>query len=141
MTTATVSHPVTTTTATTARSTVLRPGLKAAAIAALATTGFAAVTHALGVSYEIKGEAIPLVGFGQLTFMFSLVGVALAAVLRRRARHPQSTFIRATAVLTALSFVPDITAQATTLTKVCLMVTHVVAALIVIPRLAARLSD
>src|SRR5689334_11837635 len=110
MSTATVSTEFTTTTGTaTGRSTVLRPGLKAAAIAAVATTGFAAVTHALGVSYEIKGEAIPILGFGQLTFMLSLVGIAIAAVVGRRSRHPQSAFIRTTVALMLLSFVPDIT--------------------------------
>jgi hypothetical protein len=140
MTTATVSTSVNTAVATN-RSTVLRPGLKAAATAALATTAFAAVTHAAGVSYEIKGEAIPILGFGQLTFMLSLVGIALAAVFSRRARHPQSTFIRSTVALTLLSFVPDITAQASSVTKVSLMATHVIAAVIVIPRLASRLSD
>jgi hypothetical protein len=137
----TLTAPTAVTTTSTGRSTVLRPGLKAAAVAAVATTAFAAVTHAAGVSYEIKGEAIPILGFGQLTFMLSLLGIAIAAVLRRRGRHPQSTFIRTTVALTLLSFVPDLTAQAATGTKVSLMVSHVIAALIVIPRLAARLSD
>lgn len=131
------------TTATTVRTRagVLRPGLKAAAIAAVATTGFAVVTHAAGVSYEIKGEAIPALGFGQLTFMLSLVGIGIAAVLSRRARHAQSTFIRTTVGLTLLSFVPDVLAQASSVTRLSLMVSHVIAAAIVIPRLAARLSD
>ncbi|MEY2474452.1 MAG: hypothetical protein QOK28_3781 [Actinomycetota bacterium] len=120
---------------------VLRPGLKAAAVAAVATTAFAAVTHAAGVSYAIKGEAIPVLGFGQLTFVFSLVGVALAVVVARRARHAQSTFIRTTIGLTLLSFIPDITAQASSATRLSLMVAHVIAAAIVIPQLAARLSD
>jgi hypothetical protein len=139
MTTTTLSP--TTTTTTSHRRTVLRPGVKAAAVAAVATTAFAAVTHAAGVSYEIKGEAIPILGFGQLTFMLSLVGVALAAIFGRRARHPQSTFIRTTVALTLLSFVPDITAQASSVTKLCLMATHVIAAAIVVPRLAERLTD
>jgi uncharacterized protein DUF6069 len=131
----------TTTTNVTARTGVLRPGLKAAALAAVATTGFAAVTHAAGVSYAIKGEAIPVLGFGQMTFLFSLVGIGLAAVLARRARHAQSTFIRTTVALTVLSFVPDIAAQASSLTRLSLMASHVIAAAIVIPRLARRLSD
>jgi hypothetical protein len=142
MTTLTVSTTTGTTATATSRATgVLRPGLKAAALAAVATTGFAVVTHAAGVSYEIKGETIPALGFGQLTFVFSLVGIALADALARRGRHPQSTFIRTTVALTALSFVPDVVAQASSLTKVSLMATHVIAAAIVIPRLAARLAD
>ena len=84
----TLTVPTTTTSTTvTARTGVLRPGLKAAAVAAVATTGFAAVTHAAGVSYAIKGEAIPVLGFGQMTFLFSLVGIGLAV----RARAPCSS--------------------------------------------------
>jgi hypothetical protein len=139
MTALTASTTVTPTDA--VRSTVLRPGLEAAVVAAVATTAFAAVTHAAGVSYEIKGAAIPILGFGQLTFMLSVLGIAIAAGVRRWARHPQSTFIRATVALTLLSFVPDLTAQAATSTKVSLMISHVIAALVVVPRLAGRLSD
>ena len=89
--------------------------------------------------YEAGSD--PVLGFGQMTFLFSLVGVALAAVLARRARHAQSTFIRTTVGLTLLSFVPDIAAQASSVTRLSLMVSHVIAAAIVIPRLAGRLSD
>ena len=141
MTTTLTASTTVNSTSTRTTSGVLRPGLKAAAIAAVATTGFAAVTHAAGVSYEIKGEAIPVLGFGQLTFMLSLVGIGIAAVLSRRARHAQSTFIRTTVGLTLLSFVPDVLAQASSVTRLSLMVSHVIAAAIVIPRLASRLSD
>lgn len=136
----TVTAPTTTPVAT-RNVRVLRAGLTAGAIAAITTTGFAAVTHAAGVSYAIKGQAIPALGFGQMTFLFSLVGVGIAAVLARRARHAQSTFIRSTVALTLLSFVPDIVAQTGSLTKVSLMTSHVLAAAVVIPRLAARLND
>jgi hypothetical protein len=54
------------------------------------------------------------------------------------ARRPRTVFVRATVVLTALSLVPD--ALAATATKVLLMLTHVVAAAIVIPVIARRLS-
>jgi hypothetical protein len=43
-------------------------------------------------------------------------------------------------VLTALSFVPDLTADATTATKVTLVAAHVATAAVIIPALAARLS-
>lgn len=137
----TLTASATATTAAAVRANVLRPGIRAAAVAAVATTGFAVATHAAGISYKVKGEAIPALGFGQMTFLFSLVGIALAATLARRAHHPQSTFIRTTVALTALSFVPDITAQAASATKLALMTTHVIAAAIVIPRLAGRLAD
>ena len=141
MTTLTASTTATPSTTAGARANVLRPGLKAAVVAAVATTGFAVATHAAGISYKVRGEAIPALGFGQMTFLFSLVGIALAAAFARRARHPQSTFIRTTVALTVLSFVPDITAQAASATKLALMATHVIAAVIVIPRLAGRLAD
>jgi hypothetical protein len=64
----------------------------------------------------------------------------LAVVLRRFARRPRRAFVRTTVALTVLSLVPDIIADAASSTKVLLMVTHVVAAAIVIPAVARRLS-
>jgi peptidoglycan/LPS O-acetylase OafA/YrhL len=74
-----------------------------------------------------------------LTAVFSLVGLVLAAVLSRVARRPRTIFIRSTVVLTVLSFVPDVIADATPATKMLLMLTHLVAAAIVIPAVARRL--
>ena len=48
--------------------------------------------------------------------------------------------MRTTVVLTALSLVPDAIADAATATKALLMVTHLVAAAIVIPAVARRLA-
>jgi len=45
-----------------------------------------------------------------------------------------------TVVLTALSVVPDLTADATTATKLTLISAHLVAAAVIIPALAARLT-
>ena len=50
-------------------------------------------------------------------------------------------FLITTMALTMLSFVPDVTADAHTATKVALALSHVVAAAIVIPALASRLTD
>ena len=55
--------------------------------------------------------------------------------------RPRRTFVSTTLVLTALSFVPDVLADAQASTKLTLMLTHVVAAAIVIPALASRLAD
>ncbi|MEY2571306.1 MAG: hypothetical protein QOE63_1656 [Acidimicrobiaceae bacterium] len=120
---------------------VRRSGAVAGVVAAVATTGVAAVADAAGVPIKIAGESIPVLGFGQLTLFFTAVGIVLASVLARRARRPGHTFVVTTLVLTALSFVPDVTADATTATKLTLMLTHVVAAAIVIPTLASRLAD
>ena len=101
----------------------------------------AAVASALDVSLKVGGEAIPVLGFAQLTFVAAIIGTVLAVVLSHRARRPQHTFVVTTIALTALSFVPDVLADAHTATKFMLALTHVVAAAIVIPALASRLAD
>ena len=118
-----------------------RAGATAGVIASVATLAFAAVARALDVSLEVGGEAIPLVGFAQVTLVAAIVGTVLAVVLARRTRRPRRTFIATTLSLTGLSFVPDVLADAHTATKVTLALTHIVAAAIVIPALASRLTD
>src|SRR4051812_6132724 len=88
-----------------------RTGVIAAAPASAATMAVAAAGHAAGISRGMGGAAIPVPGFGVLTAVFSLVGLVLAVVLSRTARHPRRTFIRTTVVLPALSLVPDIIAR------------------------------
>ncbi|HEX2578418.1 MAG TPA: DUF6069 family protein [Aquihabitans sp.] len=118
-----------------------RAGLASGVVAGAATTALAAVASAAGTSLDIAGEAIPVIGFAQLTIVCAAIGVVIARVLARRARHPRSTFTRTTVGLTLLSLVPDVTAQAATSTKLLLIATHLVAAAIVIPVLAGRLAD
>ena len=74
---------------------LLRTGVTSGAVAAAATTAVAAVAHTLGVSFEsAPGDAIPLLGFAQLTFVFTMVGVLIARTLRRHARRPRATDTR-----------------------------------------------
>lgn len=128
-----------TTTATT--STRLWPAaVGAGLVAAAATTVVAAIADASGVPLEIAGEKIVLVAFAQLTFVFSMVGLAIAAGLRRWNDQPRRAWVRTTLVLTALSLVPDVLADATVSTRLVLMLTHLVAASIVIPAVAARIE-
>jgi hypothetical protein len=115
-------------------------GVTAAAVASAATMTLAAVGHAAGISLDMAGAPIPVTGFGLLTAVFSLVGVVLAVALSYKARNPRRTFVRTTMVLTALSLVPDAIADAGPATKALLMLTHLVAASIVIPVVARRLS-
>ena len=86
----------------------------------------------------VDGESIPLAGFAQLTLVGALMGVAIAR-LCGRTRAPRRTFAAVTVALTALSVVPDVTVDATLATRVVLVLTHLVAAAIVVPALAARL--
>jgi hypothetical protein len=130
----------TTRTATSTVGALIGSGVAAAAAASVATMTVAAVGHAAGISLDMSGAPIPVMGFGVLTAVFSLVGVVLAVVLGCKARNPRRGFVRATVVLTALSLVPDAIADAGLATKALLMLTHLVAAAIVIPAVARRLA-
>jgi hypothetical protein len=136
-----------TTTQTAARKSVWLHGLIATVVAAAAVMGVAAVAQGLGVEFvalnDPKHIPIPLLGFANLTVVFSLIGVALAAILARTARHPRRAFVATTLVLLALSFIPDLTDVLVVWalpTKIALVLTHIVAAAIVIPTLARRLA-
>jgi hypothetical protein len=115
-------------------------GVAAAVAASAATMAVAAAGHAAGISLDMSGAPIPITGFGMLTAVFSLVGVVLAVVLARFARRPRRVFLRTTVVLTVLSLVPDVLADAAPATKALLMLTHLVAAAVVIPAVARRLA-
>lgn len=118
---------------------ILGRGALATVVATAATPIVAAAGQAIGISLDVGGAPIPVLGFGTLTAFFSLIGVVLAVVLARVARHPRTAFVRTTVVLTALSFVPDVIAPAAPSTKALLMLTHLVAAVIVIPAIARKL--
>ncbi|MEU5884296.1 DUF6069 family protein [Spirillospora sp. NPDC047279] len=115
-------------------------GLIATVAAAAATAAVAAAGELAGISLAVAGKPIPLSGFATLTAIFSVMGLGLALVLARTARRPRTAFVRTTLVLTALSLVPDVLADAAVTTKMLLMLTHLVAAAIVIPAIARRLS-
>jgi hypothetical protein len=115
---------------------VWRTGARAGVVAALATTAIVAIARAIDVPVNVDGEAIPLLGFAQMTLVCTALGVGIAKLVHRRTR-----FVATTLALTALSFVPDLTASTGAATKITLMLTHVAAAAIVIPALASRLGD
>ncbi|TNH27251.1 hypothetical protein FHG89_18740 [Micromonospora orduensis] len=120
---------------------VIRAGVVATVAAGAATMAVAAAAgHAAGVSLDVGGAPIPVTGFGVLTAVFSLIGVVVAALMSRFARRPRRTFVRTTVVLTVLSLVPDVIVDAGVGTKALLMLTHLVAAAIVIPAVARRLA-
>jgi hypothetical protein len=129
----------TTATAAPAKS-LIAGGLTATTVAAAATAAVAARGDLAGISLAVGGAPIPASGFAVLTAVFSVVGLALALVLARTVRRPRTAFVRTTIALTALSLVPDVLADASADTKALLMLTHLVAAAIVIPAIARRLS-
>jgi hypothetical protein len=125
---------------------ILVTGALAGAAAAVATTAVAAIAKGFGVPMEAApqsaavAEPLPMVAFSQVTLMSTAIGVVLALALNRWARHPARTFVITTVVLTVLSVAPSVTAgHATLATKAVLVLTHIVAAAIVIPLLAGRL--
>jgi hypothetical protein len=118
-------------------------GLVATSAAMVATTLAAALARAAGVDFEVPdgGEAIPLPGFAVVTGFFSLVGVALAAVLLRWSSRPAYRFMRTAGSLTAVSLVPPLVSGADPTTVTALVGLHLVAAAVVIPALARSLRD
>ncbi len=141
---------MTATTLTTAPSTVRsdtrragmwRAGAVAGGAAAALNAIIASAARAGDISLAIKGEPIPLVGFAQLTIAATIIGVLLAKVFSRLARHPRRMFTTTTIALTVVSFIPDVAAETSLGTMLVLMLTHVVAAAIVIPALASRLHS
>jgi len=127
----TVTVPVATT-STTAHA-VRRAALVSGAAAAVATTAVAAAADAAGVPFAVDGEAIPLLGFAQMTALGALIGGVLAAVLRRR--H----FVPLAVLLTALSCIPSVAMPPDTATRLVLVLTHVLAAVIIVPALARQI--
>lgn len=120
---------------------VWKHGVAAAVVASVATTALATVASAAGVSFaDSTGASIPIVAFAQLTLVFSLVGVGIAAVMARTARRPRVTFVRTAVALVALSFVPDLTFGFDPGSAATLITLHSLAAAIVVPTLAGRLA-
>ncbi len=120
---------------------VWRHGVAAAVVASVATTVLATIASAAGVSFaDSTGVSVPIAGFAQLTLVFSLLGVGIAAVMARRARRPQAMFVRTTVALTVLSYVPDLTFGFDAGSAATLITLHTVAAAIVVPTLASRLA-
>jgi hypothetical protein len=138
MTTTLTSTPVITGTTAARKGPLWRAALVSGAVAAAATTAIAAVADAAGVSFEAAGEPIPLFGFAQMTLIGAVLGLLIAR-LCRRAAHPQAMFVRITVALTAVSVVPDLTTSFDAASRTVLVLTHVVAAAIIVPVLARRL--
>lgn len=112
------------------RSTVI-----AGLVAAAATAGAGAAFHAAGVSFEVGGEPIPVLGFAQMTIVGAVIGGVLLAVLNRRSSSARRRFVQTTVALTALSCVPSVAWPDDTASKAALVALHALAAAIVVPAL------
>lgn len=109
-----------------------RSGLATVVIGAVATTLVALALQAVGVGLEIDGESIPVLAFAQMVALGGVIGIVLARHLGRTA------YLRTTVTLTALSCVPSLALADTVSDKLGLVLTHLVAAAIIVPRLARR---
>lgn len=118
---------------------LLRDGALASVLAAAATATVAGTAQAAGISLNVAGAPIPVPGFAVMTAVFATLGLLIALALRRYAARPRTAWLRTTVVLTALSFTPDLLADAAPTTKALLMTTHLIAAALIIPAVARRL--
>lgn len=136
---------MTSTEAITRSTTSTRPVWTAAAasgaVAAVSTACVAALADAAGISLRVDGEPIPVSGFATLTVAAVVVGYVLATALNRFASRPRRAFTMSTVALTVASFVPDLTFPMSADTRVVLIATHLIAAVIVIPAIAGRLAQ
>lgn len=116
-------------------------GLVATIGAMVAVTLAAALAKAVGVDFEIPdgGETIPVPGFAVVTGAFSLVGVVLAAALRRWTNRPADHFLRTTVSLTAISLIAPLLSGGRPTTIAALITLHLVAAAVMIPTLTRQL--
>jgi uncharacterized protein DUF6069 len=107
-------------------------GLATGFAGAVAATGVAAAFQAAGHSLAVTDGAIPVLAFAQMVLLSTVVGILIA-------RHTsRTTFYRAAVALTVLSCVPDLALGDGFVSKAGLMLTHAVAAAIIVPRLARR---
>jgi hypothetical protein len=132
----TTAAPITAKVTTPSRSTegrvTWKGGLGAGVVAAVVVTAVAAAFQAAGATLSLTDGPLPLVSFGQMVLLSTVVGILIA-------RHTsRTTFYRVTVALTALSCVPDVAWGDGVVSKAGLVLTHLVAAVIIVPRLARR---
>lgn len=125
----------------TAAGTAPAPSLRRATVAAglagaAVTTVAAAAVHAVGVSFEIDGAMIPLLGFAQMTFIGAVFGGLLLGGLNRWSARACARFVQAAVALTLVSCVPSVALPDDTGSQIALVALHVLAAAVIVPALA-----
>lgn len=113
---------------------LVRDAALAGVVAAAVTTTMAAVATAADVSLEVEAKSIPLSAFAFWTLVATLVGTVLTVVVRTRRR-----FVVVAAAATGLSLVPTLVLPDDLATTIVLILTHVVAAAIIVPAIARHL--
>jgi hypothetical protein len=118
-------------------------GLLATVAAMAATALAAALARAAGVDFEVSGtdETIPVSGVAFVTGVFSIVGIVIAVALLRWSARPAERFVWTAVSLTAISLVPPLLAGEDTATRGALVGLHLVAAEVMIPTLARKMTQ
>lgn len=122
-------------------------GAAAAAAGALAAYGYGATAQALSVPMRAgepwagHAQAINAASFATGTLVCAFWGIVLAVIVARRAARPARAFARAAAALVVVSLAfPLDAAHTAPSTKLTLAGAHLLAAAIIIPIIARRLT-
>ena len=130
--------------ATVDRASIWRATGIAAAAAAVANLVVALLAKAADVTFEVapmgsdERQSIPVAAFAIATAVGALLGGGIAPLLAPRSAAGR-TFLIVSLAGTALSAIPPLAADADTSMKVVLVISHVVAAAIILPLIARRL--
>ncbi|NGN94480.1 hypothetical protein G5C66_17260 [Nocardioides sp. KC13] len=118
-------------------------------VGALVTGVYEFVARATGVPFDVAlpgtgvaPAAIPETGLAWAVAELGLIGIIIAVCLTRWAKRPRSTWKRTAWTLTALSLVPSLVAVTDSYaTNIMLVISHLVAAAVIVPTVAARLAE
>ena len=132
-----------------ARMPVWLVSVTAVVVGALVTGVYEVAARAIEVPFNVAfpgsgvaPAAIPATGLAWAVAELGLIGVIIAVCLDRFAKRPRSTWKRTAWALTALSMLPSLTAITDSYaTNIMLVVSHLVAAVIIILVVAARLPE
>lgn len=118
-------------------------------VGALVTGVYEFAARAVGVPFNValpgtgvEPAAIPATGLAWAVAELGLIGIIIAVCLARFAKRPRSTWNRTAWTLTALSCVPSLIAVTDSYaTNIMLVISHLVAAAVIVPAIAARLAE
>lgn len=118
-------------------------------VGALVTGVYEFVARAVGVPFNVAlpgtgvaPAAVPETGLAWAVAELGLIGIVIAVCLARFAKRPRSTWKRTAWTLTALSLVPSLIAVTDSYaTNIMLVISHLVAAVVIVPTIAARLAE
>lgn len=143
----TLTIPSTTTSSASRSHPLLRSGATATVTAAVVCEALASAARIAQVPMRAAdpgaaaAKAIPVGGIGMAVVMNAAIGLLVAAGLARWAKSPARTFAATATTYAALSLLgPAFAAHTHLATKLVLAAAHVVAAVIVIPRVTTALA-